>query len=171
MQELAKRVDADIVISSAWRGFGVDRVRSWLGANQLTANIVGATPQLEEMWLLGDPYDTYDLLRALEIEWWLTTNVDRDQWPEQRIVILDDDDEYDFGHLAPWLVLINRGEDRRQGLMGKHIEQALEVLQRPLGELLSTPSPWWTAEGLKSLREREDTAARWRQLRSSKSSD
>jgi len=114
VQTLVDRTGASVVISSTWRLlYRKLTLQSILARAGLKARLAGTTP--------AHPRD----VRGDEIQAYLNV---ANLVPTQRpagIVILDDDS--DMAHLAPWLVQTTFAD----GLMDEHVEQAIEVLQRP----------------------------------------
>jgi hypothetical protein len=111
LNRITDAADAQIVVSSAWRMFGEERIREILVGWGVTAPIIGITPDLQPRaigaWVP----------RGREIATWLAHH------PEAaRFVILDDDD--DMEHLLAHLVHTTF----KDGLTERDADKALVIL-------------------------------------------
>ena len=104
LNHLIIQTDAEVVISSVWRGlYERKELLDLLRKHGFTGTIIGDTPHLARPAQRGD-----------EIGQWLAGHA----FDARRFVILDDD--HDMGELLPHLILI----DNREGLSPWHIPMA-----------------------------------------------
>lgn len=130
--------DLEVVVSSTWRmSRSVQELRHLLGKKGLDPDrIIAKTPILGAGHVPAVSEDMrFSCWRGLEIEHWIWTNVpnpeDRD---EMRIVILDDD--ADFDRLSPWHVQ----SPFQTGLTDEHLPKIADAVARPLNGLLDNPN-------------------------------
>jgi len=85
-----KESEAEVVISSAWRMFGLDAVKFCLEHEGVKANVIGETPETrtDSSWYVPNrKLDSYiSTPRGLEIQAWL----DQNKATDAKIVIVDD---------------------------------------------------------------------------------
>lgn len=87
--KLCKDIDAKVVISSTWRiGNTIESMQKMFDNLGCTFKIIGATPKIN-----------YSMCRGLEIQEWISKNIDYRNFPYDNYVILDDDSDF-FIHQA-----------------------------------------------------------------------
>jgi hypothetical protein len=120
---VVQRTGAAIVLTSDWRRYhGVQRCTELLVAHGLRADIVDATPNLEQRRTVHeddfDPTEYFERLRRSEIEAWLASHDVED------FVVLDDLAVFDREHLNMVLT------DASAGLTEEDAVRAIAILQR-----------------------------------------
>lgn len=121
LNRVTAATDAKIVISSTWRGIGLEVLFEVLHAWGVRGMIVGRTPDLarEQNSIWGAPE------RGAEIRQWLDAHADVESF-----VILDDGD--DMGNLQHQLVQTNY----ERGLTEADADRAIAILNAPPTDLL-----------------------------------
>lgn len=123
LNRIIAATDAQIVISSTWRGIGLGVLREILRAWGVVGTIVSRTPDLSRQH--GSIYGAPE--RGAEIQQWLDAYLDLDI---DSFVILDDGD--DMGQLRLHLVQT----DYEQGLTEADADRAIAILNAPPTDLL-----------------------------------
>jgi hypothetical protein len=101
-----------IVVSSTWRGWGLNRMKTILSSYGINSDyVIDITPFIEQ--------DGQHAKRGFEIQAWLDKNSEM----VDKFVIVDDD--ADMVHLLPYLVQT----DSYEGLMWRKAEQIIEKLK------------------------------------------
>jgi len=132
LEKLLREAGAYWVLTSQWRrDMPLARVETLLwDAARFGRRSRGRTPVLD--WDSDGKKQ-----RGWEIQWWLRNYVPEDLLPETRICILDDDS--DMAELEDRLVLC----DHEVGLTYENVEQALEMLSKPLGDTSHWANSGW----------------------------
>jgi hypothetical protein len=123
---IIERTDARIVLTSDWRRYhGLQRCAEVLRAHGLSAEIVDATPNLENRRTVHeedfDPTAYFERLRRSEIEAWMKSH------DIQTFVVIDDLAVFERDH--PNMILTNA----TTGLTAEDAARAIAVLCRPTG--------------------------------------
>ena len=129
LNRLLELSGARIVLSSSWRKLGLDVMRPLFAELEIVAPIIDRTPVRSEHdlelfhSLLGPDDKPYPSgwPRGFEIQQWLNRYKGR----VDHIVILDD--SWTMKHLEPWQIRTSMAD----GFCERHIEAALEILERP----------------------------------------
>lgn len=109
VDELCRRVDASVVISSSWRQqHPLEDLTQWLREAGLSAPVLGATPVLPGR------------RRGEEIEAWVVAHGAK---PEQFVILEDEEDVRPYRSRQVQTCF----EGPRQGFLPKHLRQALRL--------------------------------------------
>lgn len=137
LNRLCHTLGAQVLLTSTWRkNISLGDFRELLRSKGGNIDLIGATtPHLTR------PYEKEPgVLRGLEIEDWINSNVPRDSLDDLQLIILDDDS--DFGRLLPWLIKTSLfGE----GLTSAHVDSAIAMAMTEdnAGKLLKIQNPLW----------------------------
>lgn len=158
LNALCVALDANIVVSSSWRGHGTTKLGGWLHRKGLRINrVVDCLPtHLPRGWVNWDNAERSNMFRGLEIEAWM---LQQTLVPLDRLKFVIIDDDGDMGRLRPHWVRTTMFEGPEtldpvkyrytgpySGLQAEHVEQAVQVVKAmpPAAILLAEPNPNWT---------------------------
>jgi hypothetical protein len=144
LNELTEKTGAKIVLSSTWRiGRTYEQIQSIFDMVGIKGELVGATPSMQTKRPYEDK-EGYTTPRGCEIDWWLKIEgkFQRINWSREKqqeyidkaivknYVILDDDSDMLFGQREHFV-----HTPFMHGLMDKHAEKCIEILNKDLVQL------------------------------------
>lgn len=144
LNKLIEETKAKIVISSAWRISGIDRMRKIWKSEGMSGEIIDVTPSFRNL-TFGEHNQT--LPRGLEIDYWLRDHgFQQIFWSEEEqlkhleetkiknFIIIDDDSDMLYGQRHHF-VHVKPSPRNKEGFNEENYEQASSILNKNLIDL------------------------------------